>query len=193
MRKKKRKDPEFIKPLEALLNAEVFGPDVLVLQKEEQTLPVPMTIELLDYERDYNKVVELSYRFAYGSQTIHISKDDVMSFFSSLAVVIDTISDEYIDKAERVTNILLKLTTLQKAMHTFTNALILVQTSSLQAIDMKELNTIMSFIVGNLAKYASVKYGIGTRDYLKNRIRLLIALNRPYKMPEIYCKINSND
>lgn len=116
-----------------------------------------------------------------------------MSFFSSLAVVIDTISDEYIDKAERVTNILLKLTTLQKAMHTFTNALILVQTSSLQAIDMKELNTIMSFIVGNLAKYASVKYGIGTRDYLKNRIRLLIALNRPYKMPEIYCKINSND
>ena len=64
MRKKKRKDPEFIKPLETLLNDEVFGPDVLVLQKEEQTLPVPMTVEILDYERDYNKVVELSYRFA---------------------------------------------------------------------------------------------------------------------------------
>ena len=78
-------------------------------------------------------------------------------------------------------------------MHSFTNALILVQTSSSQAIDMKELNTIMPFIVGNLAKYASVKYGIGTRDYLKSRIRLLIALNKPYKMTDIYCKINSSD
>lgn len=78
-------------------------------------------------------------------------------------------------------------------MHSFTNALILVQTSSSQAIDMKELDTIMSFVVGNLVKYASVRYGIGTSDYLKNRVRLLIALNKPYKMPEIYCKINSSD
>ena len=110
-----------------------------------------------------------------------------------MAVVIDTISDENIDKAERVTKSLLKLTTLQKSMHSFTNALILVQTSSSQAIDMKELDTIMSFVVGNLVKYASVRYGIGTSDYLKNRVRLLIALNKPYKMPEIYCKINSSD
>lgn len=188
VKRKKKKEPELIKPLEALLTAEVFGPDVLILRREEQELPVPITVEVLDYERDYKKVVELSYRFAYGSQTIHISKDDVLSFFSQLAVVIDTISDEQIDKSERVNNILLKLTTLQKSMHSFTNALILVQTSSTQAIDMKELNTMMTFIVGNLAKSASIKYGIGARDYLKSRIRLLIALNKPTNMSDLFYK-----
>ena len=50
---------------------------------------------------------------------------------------------------------------------------------SADAIGMEELDSIMNFIVGNLAKSASVKYGIGTRDYLSQRIRLLIALNKP--------------
>lgn len=192
MRNKKRKEPELVKPLDSLLTTEFFGADELAQQREEQELPVPITVEVLEYERDYNKVAELSYRFAYGSQTIHISKDDVLSFFSKLTVVFDTISDELIDKSERVTNVLLKMTPFQKSMHSFTNALILVQTSSADAIDMKELNTIMSFIVGNLAKSASVKYGIGTRDYLKNRIRLLIALNKPNNMPKMFSKIISD-
>lgn len=192
MRKKKRKEPEIVKPLDSLLTAEFFGADELAQLREEQELPVPITVEVLDYERDYNKVVELSFRFAYGSQTIHISKDDVLSFFSQLTVVFDTISDEGTDKAERVINILLKMTPFQKSMHSFTNVLILVQTSSADSIDMTELDTIMSFIVGNLAKSASVKYGIGTRDYLKTRIRLLIALNKPNNMPKIFSKIISD-
>ena len=64
--------------------------------------------------------------------------------------------------------------------------IILVQTSSADVIGMEELDSIINFIVGNLTKSSSVKYGIGTRDYLNQRIRLLIALNKPINVPEIF-------
>ena len=98
MKRIKWNEPEFIKPLDTLLSAEITGPDKLVLQKEEQKLPEPFTIEVLKHDTDYKKIDELSYRFAYGSQTIHISRDDVLSFFSQLSVVIDTISDKGVEK-----------------------------------------------------------------------------------------------
>ena len=79
-----------------------------------------------------------------------------------------------------------KMVQFQEPIHSFSNALILVQTSSADAIGMEELDSIMNFIVGNLAKSASVKYGIGSRDYLNQRIRLLIALNKPIKMPKMF-------
>ncbi|WP_223928177.1 hypothetical protein [Prevotella lacticifex] len=186
MKRIKWRVQEFIEPLDSLLSAEITGPDELVLQKEEQKLPKPFTIEVLKHDTDYKKIDELSYRFAYGSQTIHISRDDVLSFFSQLSVVIDTISDKGVEKKERVTNLLLKMVQFQEPIHSFSNALILVQTSSADAIGMEELDSIMNFIVGNLAKSASVKYGIGTRDYLNQRIRLLIALNKPINVPEIF-------
>lgn len=192
MKRIKRNGPEFIKPLDTLLSAEITGPDKLVLQKEWQKLPEPFTIEVLKHDTDYKKIDELSYRFAYGSQTIHISRDDVLSFFSQLSVVIDTISDKGVEKKERVTNLLLKMVQFQESMHSFSNALILVQTSSEDAIGIEELDTIMNFIVGNLAKSASVKYGIGTRDYLSQRIRLLIALNKPIKMPKMFMYHKNN-
>ena len=149
-------------------------------------IPEPFTIEVLKHDTDYKKIDELSYRFAYGSQTIHISRDDVLSFFSQLSVVIDTISDKGVEKKERVTNLLLKMVQFQEPIHSFSNALILVQTSSADVIGMEELDSIMNFIVGNLTKSSSVKYGIGTRDYLNQRIRLLIALNKPVNMPEMF-------
>ena len=186
MKRIKWNEPEFIKPLDTLLSAEITGPDKLVLQKEEQKLPEPFTIEVLKHDTDYKKNDELSYRFAYGSQTIHISRDDVLSFFSQLSVVIDTISDKGVEKKERVTNLLLKMVQFQEPIHSFSNAIILVQTSSADAIGMEELDSIMNFIVGNLTKSSSVKYGIGTRDYLNQRIRLLIALNKPVNMPEMF-------
>lgn len=192
MKRIKRNGPEFIKPLDTLLSAEITGPDKLVLQKEWQKLPEPFTIEVLKHDTDYKKIDELSYRFAYGSQTIHISRDDVLSFFSQLSVFIDTISDKGVEKKERVTNLLLKMVQFQEPMHSFSNALILVQTSSEDAIGIEELDTIMNFIVGNLAKSASVKYGIGTRDYLSQRIRLLIALNKPIKMPKMFMYHKNN-
>ena len=192
MKRIKRNGPEFIKPLDTLLSAEITGPDKLVLQKEWQKLPEPFTIEVLKHDTDYKKIDELSYRFAYGSQTIHISRDDVLSFFSQLSVFIDTISDKGVEKKERVTNLLLKMVQFQEPMHSFSNALILVQTSSEDAIGIEELYTIMNFIVGNLAKSASVKYGIGTRDYLSQRIRLLIALNKPIKMPKMFMYHKNN-
>lgn len=192
MKRIKRNGPEFIKPLDTLLSAEITGPDKLVLQKEWQKLPEPFTIEVLKHDTDYKKIDELSYRFAYGSQTIHISRDDVLSFFSQLSVFIDTISDKGVEKKERVTNLLLKMVQFQESMHSFSNALILVQTSSEDAIGIEELDTIMNFIVGNLAKSASVKYGIGTRDYLSQRIRLLIALNKPIKMPKMFMYHKNN-
>lgn len=192
MKRIKRNEPEFIKPLDTLLSAEITGPDKLVLQKEWQKLPEPFTIEVLKHDTDYKKIDELSYRFAYGSQTIHISRDDVLSFFSQLSVFIDTISDKGVEKKERVTNLLLKMVQFQESMHSFSNALILVQTSSEDAIGIEELDTIMNFIVGNLAKSASVKYGIGTRDYLSQRIRLLIALNKPIKMPKMFMYHKNN-
>ena len=186
MKRIKWRVQEFIEPLDSLLSAEITGPDELVLQKEEQKLPEPFTIEVLKHDTDYKKIDELSYRFAYGSQTIHISRDDVLSFFSQLSVVIDTISDKGVEKKERVTNLLLKMVQFQEPIHSFSNALILVQTSSADAIGMEELDSIMNFIVGNLTKSSSVKYGIGTRDYLNQRIRLLIALNKPVNMPEMF-------
>lgn len=192
MKRIKWNEPEFIKPLDTLLSAEITGPDKLVLQKEEQSLPNPFTVKVLKHDTDYKKIDELSYRFAYGSQTIHISRDDVLSFFSQLSVVIDTISDKGVEKKERVTNLLLKMVQFQEPMHSFSNALILVQTSSADAIGMEELDSIMNFIVGNLAKSASVKYGIGTRDYLSQRIRLLIALNKPIKMPKMFMYHKNN-
>ena len=192
MKRIKWNEPEFIKPLDTLLSAEITGPDKLVLQKEWQKLPEPFTIEVLKHDTDYKKIDELSYRFAYGSQTIHISRDDVLSFFSQLSVFIDTISDKGVEKKERVTNLLLKMVQFQKPIHSFSNALILVQTSSEDAIGIEELDTIMNFIVGNLAKSASVKYGIGTRDYLSQRIRLLIALNKPIKMPKMFMYHKNN-
>ena len=192
MKRIKWNEPEFIKPLDTLLSAEITGPDKLVLQKEWQKLPEPFTIEVLKHDTDYKKNDELSYRFAYGSQTIHISRDDVLSFFSQLSVFIDTISDKGVEKKERVTNLLLKMVQFQESMHSFSNALILVQTSSEDAIGIEELDTIMNFIVGNLAKSASVKYGIGTKDYLSQRIRLLIALNKPIKMPKMFMYHKNN-
>ncbi len=192
MKRIKWNEPEFIKPLDTLLSAEITGPDKLVLQKEWQKLPEPFTIEVLKHDTDYKKIDELSYRFAYGSQTIHISRDDVLSFFSQLSVVIDTISDKGVEKKERVTNLLLKMVQFQESMHSFSNALILVQTSSEDTIGIEELDTIMNFIVGNLAKSASVKYGIGTKDYLSQRIRLLIALNKPIKMPKMFMYHKNN-
>ena len=192
MKRIKWNEPEFIKPLDTLLSAEITGPDKLVLQKEWQKLPEPFTIEVLKHDTDYKKIDELSYRFAYGSQTIHISRDDVLSFFSQLSVFIDTISDKGVEKKERVTNLLLKMVQFQESMHSFSNALILVQTSSEDTIGIEELDTIMNFIVGNLAKSASVKYGIGTRDYLNQRIRLLIALNKPIKMPKMFMYHKNN-
>lgn len=192
MKRIKWNEPEFIKPLDTLLSAEITGPDKLVLQKEWQKLPEPFTIEVLKHDTDYKKIDELSYRFAYGSQTIHISRDDVLSFFSQLSVFIDTISDKGVEKKERVTNLLLKMVQFQESIHSFSNALILVQTSSEDAIGIEELDTIMNFIVGNLAKSASVKYGIGTRDYLSQRIRLLIALNKPIKMPKMFMYHKNN-
>ena len=155
-------------------------------------IPEPFTIEVLKHDTDYKKIDELSYRFAYGSQTIHISRDDVLSFFSQLSVVIDTISDKGVEKKERVTNLLLKMVQFQEPIHSFSNALILVQTSSADAIGMEELDSIMNFIVGNLTKSSSVKYGIGTRDYLNQRIRLLIALNKPIKMPKMFMYHKNN-
>lgn len=155
-------------------------------------IPEPFTIEVLKHDTDYKKIDELSYRFAYGSQTIHISRDDVLSFFSQLSVFIDTISDKGVEKKERVTNLLLKMVQFQESMHSFSNALILVQTSSEDTIGIEELDTIMNFIVGNLAKSASVKYGIGTKDYLSQRIRLLIALNKPIKMPKMFMYHKNN-
>lgn len=104
MKRIKWRVQEFIEPLDSLLSAEITGPDELVLQKEWQKLPEPFTIEVLKHDTDYKKIDELSYRFAYGSQTIHISRDDVLSFFSQLSVVIDTISDKGVEKKERVTN-----------------------------------------------------------------------------------------
>lgn len=192
MKRIKWNEPEFIKPLDTLLSAEITGPDKLVLQKEWQKLPEPFTIEVLKHDTDYKKIDELSYRFAYGSQTIHISRDDVLSFFSQLSVFIDTISDKGVEKKERVTNLLLKMVQFQESMHSFSNALILVQTSSEDTIGIEELDTIMNFIVGNLAKSASVKYGIGTKDYLSQRIRLLIALNKPIKMPKMFMYHKNN-
>lgn len=192
MKRIKWNEPEFIKPLDTLLSAEITGPDKLVLQKEWQKLPEPFTIEVLKHDTDYKKNDELSYRFAYGSQTIHISRDDVLSFFSQLSVFIDTISDKGVEKKERVTNLLLKMVQFQESMHSFSNALILVQTSSEDTIGIEELDTIMNFIVGNLAKSASVKYGIGTKDYLSQRIRLLIALNKPIKMPKMFMYHKNN-
>lgn len=182
MGKRKQKEHEVIKPLEALLAAEVFGPEVLALQREEEFLPVPITVEILYRERDYRKIEELSYRFAYGSQTIHISRDDVLSFFSQMTVVIDTISDNDAGTEKRILSVLHKMAVVQKSMHSFSNALILIQSSALHAIDMQELETLMSFLVSSLDKGASVKYGIGTRDYLKDRIRLLIACNQPVNL-----------
>lgn len=85
-----------------------------------------------------------------------------------------------------------KMVQFHEPMHSFSNALILVQTSSEDAIGIEELDTIMNFIVGNLAKSASVKYGIGTRDYLSQRIRLLIALNKPIKMPKMFMYHKNN-
>lgn len=182
MGKRKQKEHEVIKPLEALLAAEVFGPEVLALQREEEFLPVPITVEILYRERDYQKIDELSYRFAYGSQTIHISRDDVLSFFSQMTVVIDTISDNDAGTEKRILSVLHKMAVVQKSMHSFSNALILIKSSALHAIDMQELETLMSFLVSSLDKGASVKYGIGTRDYLKDRIRLLIACNQPVNL-----------
>ena len=43
MKRIKWNEPEFIKPLDTLLSAEITGPDKLVLQKEEQSLPNPFT------------------------------------------------------------------------------------------------------------------------------------------------------
>lgn len=192
MKRIKWRVPEFIEPLDSLLSAEITGPDELVLQKEWQKLPEPFTIEVLNHDTDYKKIDELSYRFAYGSQTIHISRDDVLSFFSQLSVVIDIISDKGVEKKERVTNLLLKMVQFQEPIHSFSNAIILVQTSSADAIGMEELDSIMNFIVGNLAKSASVKYGIGTKDYLSQRIRLLIALNKPIKMPKMFMYHKNN-
>lgn len=57
------------------------------------------------------------------------------------------------------------------------SAIILIQTSPAVPIDMKELETIMSFLVSNLADKAGIKYGIGSREYLGNRIRLLVVCN----------------
>ena len=85
-----------------------------------------------------------------------------------------------------------KMVQFQEPMHSFSNALILVQTSSEDAIGIEELDTIMNFIVGNLAKSATMKYGIGTRDYLNQRIRLLVALNKPIKMPKMFMYHKNN-
>lgn len=177
MAKRKKKEPELVKPLESLLSAEFFGPDILALEKEQEELPVPFTLEVVNNQRDYKKVSELSYRFAYGSQTIHISREDVLSFFQNSTIVLDTISNEDAKKADRAVELILTITPIQNSLHIFTNALILIQTSSLELIDMKELETIMTFFVSNLSKNASIKYGIGTREYLGSRIRLLVACN----------------
>ena len=176
--KRKKQQPGYVKPLESILSADIVGPDKLVLQKEELALPVPLTIEVLDMEHDGSRINDLSYRFAYGSETIHISREDVLAFFGQpRTVVFDTISNESDKRTDRAVNMLRNLSSFQQSLHKFNSAIILIQTSPAVPIDMKELETIMSFLVSNLADKAGIKYGIGSREYLGNRIRLLVVCN----------------
>ena len=117
-------------------------------------------------------------RFVYGSQIIHISKEDVLSFFGqSRTVVFDIISNEADKRTDRAVNMLRNLSSFQQSMHKFTSAIILFQTSHAAPIDLSELEAIMTFLVNNLVDKADIKYGLGMRDYLDNRIRLMVACN----------------
>lgn len=90
--KRKKKQPGYVKPLESILSADIVGPDKLVLQKEVLAWPVPHNVEVLDMEHDGSRINDLSNRFAYGSETIHISREDVLAFFGqSRTVVFDTL------------------------------------------------------------------------------------------------------
>lgn len=172
--KRKKKQPGYVKPLESIISADIVGPDKLVLQKEVLAWSVPHNVEVLDMEHDGSRINDLSYRFAYGSETIHISREDVLAFFGqSRTVVFDTISNESDKRTDRAVNMLLNLSSFQQSL----SAIILIQTSPAAPIDMKELETIMSFLVSNLADKAGIKYGIGSREYLGNRIRLLVVCN----------------
>lgn len=176
--KSKKQQHGCVKPIESILSADVLVPDNLVMQKEELSMPVPFTVEILDAEYDSSRINDLSCRFAYGSQIIHISKEDVLSFFGqSRAVVFDIISNGADKRTDRAVNMLRNLSSFQQSMHKFTSAIILFQTSRVAPIDMMEIVKIMSFLVNNLADKSEIQYGLGTRDYLDNRIRLLVACN----------------
>ena len=80
-------------------------------------MPVPFTVEILDAEYDSSRINDLSCRFVYGSQIIHISKEDVLSFFGqSRTVVFDIISNEADKRTDRAVNMLRNLSSFQQSM-----------------------------------------------------------------------------
>lgn len=176
--KSKKQRHGCVKLIELILSADVLVPDNLVMQKEELSMPVPFTVEILDAEYDSSRINDLSCRFVYGSQIIHISKEDVLSFFGqSRTVVFDIISNEADKRTDRAVNMLRNLSSFQQSMHKFTSAIILFQTSHAAPIDLSELEVITTFLVNNLVDKSDIQYGLGMRDYLGNRIRLMVACN----------------
>ena len=57
--KSKKQQHGCVKPIESILSADVLVPDNLVMQKEELSMPVPFTVEILDAEYDSSRINDL--------------------------------------------------------------------------------------------------------------------------------------
>lgn len=147
------------------------------LRIEENTLPTPLVINLLNMEKDQDRIRSFSFQFAYGSQIVHVSQKDFYSFLNEPRVVVFNAISSNDETSDRTDALIQSFSKRMELLHELDNALILIQTSNKKPVEMNELATLMSFFVSHLAYNASIQYGIGTRAYLGNRIRLLAVCN----------------